>query len=294
MVDFMSYRPVRILLGSLLGLSISYSCLHAQENSSAQSEAQVEGEETDSGEDEEPDEIETDRDSFAPSTTSAGRSRFIFETSHSFIDNRNVPETNSFPETLLRYGAGDRLEFRLGWNYEVGGAGNPISGNVPDDLSDETKLERESRLLYGFKLICTEQSDNVPASALILQGFTPTRGEAAKTEMSTTYVLGWRFQNEWSIDSAMRYSTGSLEQDDFNLWSPSTVLKIPVGERWKIHAEYFGVFSDKREEETVQHFFSPGAHFLINPNLELGVRLGCGLNDQSPDFFTNTGLGYRF
>ena len=288
----MSYRLARILLGSLLGFSVSF--LQAQESNFLQPEEQMEREEAEPEEEEEPDEIETDRDSFTPSLTAAGRNRLIFETSYSFIDNRNVPETNSFPETLLRYGAGDRLEFRLGWNYEVGGAGNPISGNVPDELSDEAKLERESRLLYGFKVICTEQSENVPASSFILQGFSPTSGETTKTEMSATYVFGWQFQNEWSIDSAMRYSTGSLEEDNFNLWSPSTVLKIPIGERWKVHAEYFGVFSDKREEETAQHFFSPGAHFLINPDLELGVRFGCGLNNQSPGFFTNAGLGYRF
>src|SRR5262245_17074542 len=57
------------------------------------------------GEDE--DEIETDRDSFTPATTLAGPGRTIVEAAYSFIDNRTVPETHSYPELLLRYGASD-------------------------------------------------------------------------------------------------------------------------------------------------------------------------------------------
>jgi hypothetical protein len=95
-------------------------------------------------------------------------------------------------------------------------------------------------------------------------------------------------------DTAIRYSTGSFEEDDFNVWAPSTVLKVPVGERWKVHAEYFGIFSNGRADESVQQFFSPGAHYLITPNFEIGVRVGWGLNDEAPNFFSNAGLGWRY
>jgi hypothetical protein len=35
-------------------------------------------------------------------------------------------------------------------------------------------------------------------------------------------------------------------------------------------------------------------HYLITPNLEVGLRLGWGLNEQSAAFFTNVGFGWRF
>jgi hypothetical protein len=79
-----------------------------------------------------------------------------------------------------------------------------------------------------------------------------------------------------AVDSAFRYGTGSFEEDHFNVWSPSTVIKVPVGERWKIHAEYFSVATDGRELEGTQHFFSPGVHYLITKNFELGIRVGWG------------------
>jgi hypothetical protein len=72
------------------------------------------------------------------------------------------------------------------------------------------------------------------------------------------------------------------------------VLKIPIGERWKAHVEYFGIFTDGRADESQQHYVSPGAHYLINPNLEIGTRFGWGLNDQAANFFANTGFGWRY
>jgi hypothetical protein len=246
------------------------------------------------GEPEEEDEIETDRDSFTPATTLAGCGRVIVEAAHTFVDNRTVPETHSFPELLVRYGASDWLELRIGWNYEVGGAGSPVSGNVPDDFEEGDELEREHRLLYGVKAWMTEQEGWRPESVVILQGFTPTGGEATDTQLAASYVFGWALPNRWVWDSAIRYSTGSLEEDRFDVWAPSTVLKIPVGERWKVHAEYFGVFTSNRADETVQQFASPGAHYLVTSNLEIGVRVGWGLNDEAPNFFSNAGLGWRY
>jgi len=239
------------------------------------------------------DAIETDRDSFTPATRTAGRGRFIVESSYSFIDNRRGPETHSFPELLLRYGVRERLELRLGWNYEIGGGGNVVSGTVGEDVLGPTTSE-EGRMLYGFKAAVTEQARWVPGSALILQGFTPTAGEATDTQLLVGYVFGWELPRRWKLDAAFRYNSDSEEEDRFSVWAPSVVLKVPVMERVNVHGEYFGLFSRDKAEDFVRHFFSPGVHYLITPDLEVGVRLGWGLNDQSARFFTNVGVGWRF
>ncbi len=106
----------------------------------------------------------------------------VLESSYSFIDNRIVYDTHSLPEIIARFGIGNHLELRFGFNYEVGGAGSSTSGNVPDDF----------------------------------------------------------------------------EEDNFNVWSPSTVLKVPFGEKWKAYAEYFGVFTDGRKKESTQYYGSNG------------------------------------
>lgn len=260
----------------------------------AELEGEPLGEEEAEDEEEEPEEIETDRDSFTPAVATVPFGRSIVESAYSFIDNRNVPETHSFPELIVRHGVADWLELRLGWNYEIGGAGSPVSGNVPGDFADSAAIEEESRCLYGFKAQLTEQCDFVPSSIVMLQGFTPTSGAATDTEMCATYAVGWQLANCWTWDSAMRYSTGGEEDDNFNVWAPSTVLKVPVGERWKAHAEYFGIFTSGRADETEQHYVSPGVHYLVTPDLEVGVRVGWGLSDDSANFFANVGFGWQF
>jgi hypothetical protein len=239
-------------------------------------------------------ELETDRDAFTPATSTAGQSLTIVESSYSFIDNRNVAETHSFPELLVRYGLSERIELRLGWNYEVGGTGDIVSGGEGGEGADGGKIERESQMLYGLKAAVTEQDGWVPRSAVILQGFTPTSGEAPATDVVATYAFGWELANRWRLDSSMRYGTEHGPNDAFNQWAPSIVLRVPINDRWNVHAEYFGIYSQGAREDFSRAFFSPGTHFLLTPNLELGVRLGWGITDDAPRFFSNVGIGWRF
>lgn len=244
------------------------------------------------------DEIETDRDSFTPSVRTAGRGRLIIESAYTFQDNRGIKETHSFPELLLRYGVADRVELRLGWNYEVGGTGNEISGSGSDiDTAtaphSRSGLERIYRMLYGVKIGLTEQDGWRPESAVILQGYTPTGGDVTATQFVGSYVFGWELPRRSKLDAGIRYGTASNEGDRFNQWAPSVVLKVPLGEKWSVHSEYFGIFSTGRAKETNLQYVSPGVHYLVTPDFEVGVRLGWGLNDQSARFFMNAGIGWR-
>jgi outer membrane putative beta-barrel porin/alpha-amylase len=239
------------------------------------------------------DPIETDRDSFTPATTTAGRGRLIVESAYSFIDNRHIPETHSFPELLLRYGVTKRIELRLGWNYEVGGGGD-VSGAEGSQDVQGARLKREYRVTYGVKVAVTEQDRWLPQSVLILQGFTPTGGATNDTQIVATYAAGWKFANGWKLDAATRYGSSSEGGDRFSIWAPSIVLKVPLGERWSVHGEYFGLFSQDKAQDFSRHYFSPGIHYLVTPNLEVGVRVGWGLNEQASRFFSNVGFGLRF
>jgi hypothetical protein len=245
-------------------------------------------------------ELETDRDAFTPATSTTGKGLTIFESSYSFIDNRDVAETHSFPELLIRHGLTEEIELRVGWNYEVGGSGDLVSGNEgfaggEAIMSEEGgELERESQVLYGLKSAVTEQEGWLPRSAMILQGYMPTSGEAPETDFLAAYVFGWELGNRWRLDSSIRYGTEHTAEDAFNILAPSVALRVPITERLNAHAEYFGIYSDGAEQEFRRAFFSPGTHYLITPDLELGVRVGWGITDDAPNFFSNVGVGWRF
>jgi len=239
----------------------------------------------------ESDEIETDRDSFTFATTTAGANQSILEASYSFIDNLRGPEAHSTPELLLRRGVGERFEARLGFNYEAGGPGT-VTGNEVG--GEDIVSEYESRVLYGFKAQTSEQSCCRPTSALIVQGFTPVYGPSTQSTMSIGEAWGWTFSNGWVWNTAFRYGTGFDEGDAFSQWAPSTVLKVPLGEWWNVHVEYFGIMSTDKELPINTQFGSCGGHVLLSRDVELGLRVGWGLNASSPNFFSNAGLGWRW
>lgn len=236
-------------------------------------------------------ELETDRDSFTFAPTTAGPGTSILEASYSFIDNRTAAEAHSFPELLVRRGIGDRFEARLGFNYEAGGPGIASGSEFG---GEDTETEDESRVLYGAKFETTEQAGGRPRSAVIVQGFTPTSGPSNRSTLMVGEAFGWRFANGWEWTTAIRYGTGFAAEDAFSQWAPSTVLKIPVGERWNVHAEYFGIVSSGKEVPLDIQYASCGGHVLASRNLEIGLRLGCGLNETSPRFFSNVGVGWRY
>lgn len=240
-------------------------------------------------------EVVTDRDSFTPATTVVSRGRTVLEWSYSFIDNPTGADTHSFPEILTRIGITERMEVCLGWNYEIGGGGFVSNVGSPDEeeLPGGEKIE-EGDFLYGLKVLLTQQNDWLPQSALIIQANTPTTGPENATQLTTGYVFGWTFPNKWVLDSSLRYSPASEEGDHFNQWAPSIVLKVPVGEKWKAHVEYFGIFSDDRENEQCSQYFSPGIHYLLTRDFEIGLRTGWGLGQDSADFFSNIGAGVQF
>lgn len=239
--------------------------------------------------------IETDRDSFTPATTTVGSNRIIFEAGYSFIDNIGAKDTHSLPEVILRYGVSDWLELRFGTNYEIGGGVGAVSGNGSAFYRrDRDELESETKMQYGLKAALTDQCGWMPESAMILQGDTPVSGKETKTTFTGTYVFGWVFDEKIVWDSAMRYGIGANEDDNYNRWLPSTVVKVEVAERCNAHLEYFGIYSQGREDAVSQSYISPGVHYLLTPNAEVGVRVGWGLGAESANFFTNIGMGLRF
>ncbi len=238
--------------------------------------------------------IETDRDSFTPSTRTVNAGRWIIESSYSFIDNRDTAETHSLPESLLRYGLSDWIELRLGGNYEVGGEGADVSAGGGIAEFDGDRIVRETQILYGLKLRLSEQQNWLPESSVIVQGHTPLAGPDPATAFSLGYVAGWELPDEWKLDSAIRFGVDKEKDDRFETWSPSIVLRKTLTDRWNVHAEYFGHFSQDRTDNFAKHFVSPGVHYLITPNIEIGLRVGRGLNNEAPRFFSNAGLGWRF
>lgn len=107
-------------------------------------------------------ELNTDRDAFTPATTTAKFGSTIIEASYVWIDNRDTPPTNSFPELLVRLGTRERFEWRLGVNYEQGSGGSVVSAVEVGEAPLGEAGGEEATILYGAKIRVTDQDGWIP------------------------------------------------------------------------------------------------------------------------------------
>jgi hypothetical protein len=236
----------------------------------------------------------TDRDAFTPCTHCVDPGVRLTEASHVYIDNISGTPTNNYPEWLLRIGANEWLEWRFGVNYGVGSQGNVVTSvEVGEGKLDGTALY-ESSVLYGLKVNTSAQDGILPESCFIMEASTPTYGDVFGTVPVATAVAGWELPVGWRLDTAIRYAYSEGPIDWFSRWTPSAVLRMPVTERFEVHAEWFGSFTAGLADSRSQPFFSPGFHVMLTRNLELGLRVGWGIAPDAAPFFSDAGMGWRF
>jgi len=239
-------------------------------------------------------ELDADRDAFTPSAYCVGPDRGLVEASYVFIDNLSGLPTNNYPELLIRQGANEWWEWRFGVNYGIGSQGNVVTSvEVGEGTLDGSTLY-ESSILYGFKLATSHQDGFLPDSCFIMEAATPTYGDVFGTVPVATIVAGWDLGGDWRLDGAIRYAYSEGAVNWFSRWSPSVVLRAPVTERWEVHAEWFGSYTQGLVEDTQRPFFSPGTHYSITRNVEIGLRVGWGLTDEAAPFFSDAGIAIQY
>lgn len=107
-------------------------------------------------------------------------------------------------------------------------------------------------------------------------------------------MAGCDLGDDWRLDSSIRYAYSQGTIDWFSRWSPSVVLRMPFTERFEVHAEWFGSSTQGLVVDRCQPFFSPGAHYSISRNVEIGLRVGWGLTAQAAPFFSDAGIAIQY
>ena len=236
----------------------------------------------------------TDRDAFTPNTHTVAPGTVLTEASYVFIDNPFGLPTNNYPELLIRMGGNDWFEWRFGVNYGVGSQGNIVTSVEVGEGPLKRRSLYESSVLYGFKADVSDQDGLLPESCFIMEGSTPTYGDVFGTVPVATYVAGYELPAGWRLDTAIRYAYSQGVLSWFDRLSPSVVLRVPVTNRWEVHAEYFDTFTPRRFIDVNRAFFSPGTHYMLTKNFEIGLRIGWGVTDSAAPFFSDAGCGWRW
>jgi hypothetical protein len=242
--------------------------------------------------------IETERHDYTQSTKTVGRGVAQLEAGYSYFykdEHDEIEHSHATPEMLLRIGLSDDVEFRLRWNH----AWRFI------DLADNAVGAQD--LIWSFKLGVTEQQCWLPESALEIRSTAPTGGSdwtTGRVEFGLDYIYGWELREGLTVYGSSGFGTSGLgdfsllpeepASDHFIVWSQSVAIGAEMAERSTVYAEYFGLFSHALEDEFTIGIFNVGVDYYVTDNFVLDARIGVGLTQDSDDFFSGIGGGYRF
>jgi hypothetical protein len=242
--------------------------------------------------------IETERHDFTQSTVTVGRGVAQVEAGYTyFYNDRNeeIEQSHTLPEVMLRLGLSDDIEFRIRWNY---------AWRFIDEAEDP---EGGEDLRWALKLGMTDQKGPLPESALEIRFTAPTGGSAWTTErveFGLDYIYGWEIAEGWQLAGSTGFGTNALadfgflpeepDSDRFIVWSQSVALGVHLTDRMTMYAEWFGLFSHALADNFATSAYNMGVDFYVTDDFVLDIRAGVGLNDDTDDFFTGIGGGYRF
>ncbi len=242
--------------------------------------------------------IETERHDFTQSTDTVGQGVVQIEAGYSYFykdKDEEIENSHTTPETMVRIGLSDDIEFRLRFTYDWRFI------DVEEDLSGSQDL------LWSFKLRVTDQDGWIPESAVELRATAPTGGSDWSLDRVAggfDFIYGWELTEGCELYGSTGCSTGGLGDfsllpedpagDQFVVWSQSVALGIELTEQVTFYSEWFGQFSHALEDNFTMQVYNVGFDYYLTQNLVLDVRAGVGLSEDADDFFTGVGGGYRF
>lgn len=242
--------------------------------------------------------IETERHDFTQSTKTVGQHVIQIESGYSYFykdKDQEIESSHTTPETLIRIGLSDDIEFRLRFTYDWRFI------EVEEDLSGSQDL------IWSFKFRVTDQDAWIPESALELRMTAPTGGSDWSLDGVAggfDYIYGWELLEGWELYGSTGCATNGLGDfsslpedpagDEFVVWSQSVALGIELTEQMTFYSEWFGLFSHALEDNFTITVYNVGVDYYLTDNLVVDLRAGVGLSEDADDFFTGVGGGYRF
>jgi hypothetical protein len=251
-------------------------------------------------------EISTDRPDRTESAETVGKHKFQIETGIEYSSKKSKNESVSLPEggeligdvktntitvptTLLRYGLTDKIELRLGIDFD--GASSKM-GDI--DLSEDSKLSLNAPSLSAkFSLFKGEGWK--PDFAIITKATLPNIGAEGKQEEHVVPELNFAFSNDISKDLSIGYNVGLESDYKFNVTDLfySASLGINISDKTGSFIEIFGNTPDAKFKE-FSNSIDGGFTYLIKNNFQVDIYGGLGLSSDANDFFLGTGFGYKF
>lgn len=195
-------------------------------------------------------------------------------------------DQQSFPELLLRYGAGERFELRLftsGWVF------------TDTDADSDTEF---SDVTLGTKIELVPKRGRVSRLSILAEASLPTSDDSSSGDYVIPKVLligGYELSDRYSLTYNIGPSFVTFKQDGERetRWDVDYALAFAATARPKVNlfAELYGNVREGSFPET--HNIQVGVTGLVGSRVQLDARLGTGLNSAAPDLTVGAGFAFR-
>lgn len=235
---------------------------------------------------EDKDEMETDRPSLSLTPTTVVKNRFQLEAGfQKQHDKTNGEHTDEYlyPFALLRFGLTKKLEIRViiqeEGDYEY----------IPNKHKLASGIEP---VQVGFKYNLFEEKGAVPKTSIIARAAFP---KLASPDFKSDYVapaFRLAMQNSVSKKVQLVYNAAvAWEPDDVHANYLLTLSpQLALSNKVKAFAEVYSQFSSK---ETPDYRCDAGFLYKVMPNLQFDISGGLGITKSAPDSFIEAGVSFR-
>ncbi len=224
----------------------------------------------------------TDRPDFTESPQTVPKGLIQVEAGATF-ERSGRDKTTTLSETLIRIGAGDRAEIRVGVPSYIN-----LRGGARADGFDNAFL--------GAKFAIV-QRENFPI-ALLVGTTLPTgsrRVTARETNAEAVIATETALSDKVGLAVNLGYGRPNEGVGRFSQFFGSASFGFDVSDRVGAYAEIFA-FDKAERGGTSQQFVDGGFTYASNANLQFDIRAGLGVGNDvdGPDYFGGLGVTQRF
>lgn len=235
--------------------------------------------------------MQTDRPDFTEGTRSVEAGHLQLEAGYTFVKESRAGQSytqHSLPEALLRVGVAKWTELRFFWE-----------GYLYEDASSQTSSSKGvSDISLGIKHTMGLQDGFIPEHGIILELGVPTgSSEFTNEQVAPMAKFLWAYALSDRVDLSGNVNFDFPVEEDERYLELSNAVSIAYGvtEQLGAYLEYFAFFPDDTSvQTTTRHFANGGFTYLLNPDLQVDIRTGLGLNNAAADFFSGAGVTCRW
>ncbi len=236
------------------------------------------------------DPIQPDRPSFTNGPLLVAPGHLQVETGYTYARTGNE-KASSLGEILLRYALDDRWEARLGLNsYDW------IDSGVPGERTtgfEDPFAEVKIRLNDAD---AKNRPAGVPAMGLLVQTTIPVGARALTADVwqpRAAFAVHWDLPANWTIEDNVGYTYAADGSRRFGQFFATLSAGFQLNDQWSGYLEGY-IFSKESADTGRTRYADAGLAYQVSKDLVLDVRVGAGLDQPHPHWYTGAGAAVRF